>query len=144
MPSENTTALANAILSGATDDAIDQVSVTLKEPLEATVENVLAADGIILGTTENFGYMSGLMKDFLERIYYPCLDHTEAMPYAMYVKAGNDGSGAQISMERIITGLAWKPVMPATILKGDFQPDFVEQCREIGMTLAAGLEAGIY
>lgn len=116
----------------------------LKEPLEATVEDVLAADGIILGTTENFGYMSGLMKDFLERIYYPCLDHTEAMPYAMYVKAGNDGSGAQISMERIITGLAWKSVMPATILKGDFQPDFVEQCREIGMTLAAGLEAGIY
>ena len=143
-PSENTTALANATYSGATDDAIDQVTVILKKPLDATPEDVLAADGIVLGTTENFGYMSGLMKDFLERIYYPCLEHTEGKPYALYIKAGNDGAGAKTSVERIITGLAWKAIIPATVLAGDFRPGFCEQCHEIGMTLAAGLEAGIY
>ena len=102
MPSENTTALANAILSGATDDAIDQVSVTLKEPLEATVEDVLAADGIILGTTENFGYMSGALKDFFERIYYPCLDdpkRNDATPYSLVIRAGLDGTGTEVAVK---------------------------------------------
>ena len=143
-PSDNTKALADATFDGATDDAINNVIVRLKNPLDANPSDVLSADGIVIGTTENFGYMSGLIKDFLERIYYPCLEHTEGLPYALYIKAGNDGSGAQTSVERIITGLAWKAVMPATVLQGDYQPEFSNQCREIGMTLAAGLEAGIY
>jgi len=120
------------------------VNVIVKQPLDANADDVLSAAGIILGTTENFGYMSGLMKDFLERIYYPCLDHTEGLPYALYVKAGTDGQGAKTSVERIVTGLRWKPVMPATILTGDYRPEFNETCYELGMTLSAGIEAGIY
>lgn len=143
-PSSNTEQLAQATYAGATDDAIDSVTVMLKQPLDATEQDVLTASGIVLGTTENFGYMSGLMKDFLERIYYPCLDHTEGMPYALYVKAGNDGLGAKTSVERIVTGLSWKPIMPATVLSGDFREEFSDSCFELGMTISAGIEAGIY
>jgi len=143
-PSDNTRLLAQAAYSGASDDAIEQVTVVLKQPLDAQPDDVLSADGVLLGTTENFGYMSGLMKDFLERIYYPCLEQTEGKPYALYVKAGNDGEGAKTSVERIIKGLGWRAIQPATVLQGDFQPDFAAQCHELGMTLAAGLEAGVY
>jgi len=136
--------LAKATLAGATDDAIEEVDVILKQPLDANADDVLSASGIVIGTTENFGYMSGLMKDFLERIYYPCLEHTEGLPYALYVKAGNDGEGAKLSVERIVTGLRWKPVMPATILSGDYQDKFSDTCFELGMTISAGIEAGIY
>jgi len=143
-PSENTQRLAEAALRGANDNAIDQVKAYLKDPLSANADDVLNADGVLLGTTENFGYMSGLMKDFLERIYYPCLEHTEGKPYALYVKGGNDGQGAKTSVERIITGLSWRAIQPAVVLSGDFSKDFENQCQELGMTLAAGLEAGIY
>jgi len=82
-----------------------------------TPKTLLAADAVLLGTTENFGYMSGLMKDFLERIYYPCLEHTEGKPYALYVRAGNDGVGATTSVERIVSGLNWRAIRPATVLQ---------------------------
>lgn len=143
-PSDNTQTLASAAFAGATDDAVESVVVALKNPLEANAKDVLDADAVLLGTTENFGYMSGLMKDFLERIYYPCIEHTEGKPYALYVKAGNDGQGAKQSVERIITGLGWRAVIPATILTGDYKPVFEQQCHELGMTLSAGLDAGIY
>ncbi len=143
-PSANTQKLADATFAGANDDAIDHTLVHLKNPLDTSSQDVLSADGILLGTTENFGYMSGLMKDFLERIYYPCLEETQGKPYALYVKAGNDGQGAKTSVERIINGLGWKAIQPTTILQGTYEPSFNKQCYELGMTFAAGLEAGIY
>ena len=88
--------------------------------------------------------MSSLMKDFLERIYYPCLEETQGKPYALYVRAGNDGEGAKTSVERIVTGLRWNPVRPALIMTGDFQGSFLAQCEELGLLMAAGLDAGIY
>ena len=103
----------------------------------------MAADGIILGTTENFGYMSGAMKDFFDRIFYPCLDHTEAMPYAMFVRAGQDGLGATTSIERIVAGLKWKAVQDPLICKGEAE-SFIEPCRQLGMLMAAGLEGSIF
>ena len=64
-PSDNTQALANAAFNGANDPAIENTRVTLKTPPEATSDDVLSADAVLLGTTENFGYMSGQMKDFI-------------------------------------------------------------------------------
>ena len=144
LPSGNCVTLRDAVVRGASNDAIEGIEVAVREPLSADAADVLASSGIIIGTTENFGYMSGLIKDFYERIYYPCLEKTEALPCALYVKGGLDGQGAKTSMERIITGLRWKPIRDTLVMKGEFRESFVDQCEELGMQMAAGLEAGIY
>ena len=142
-PSVNTQRLADAAVLGAMHEDIEGVHVLHRTPLDATAEDVLSSDAILLGTTENFGYMSGLMKDFFERIYYPCLEKTQGKPYALYVRGGNDGQGAKVAVERIIAGLRWKAAQPALILKGDWQEGFEQQVSELGQLMAAGLETGI-
>ncbi len=143
-PSPNTKKLADAIVEGAKNKDIDDVEVEFLEPLNASADDVLSADGIIIGTTENFGYMSGQIKDFFERIYYPCLEQTQGLPYALFVKGGLDGTGAKLSVEKIITGLRWKEVQQPLIMKGEFQSKWLADCEELGMYVAAGLEAKIF
>ena len=143
-PSKNTRAMTGAVLMGASHEDISGLEVRLTQPLETDAEEVLDAAAIILGTTENFGYMSGGMKDFFDRIYYPCLGKTDSLPFALFIRAGNDGLGARNSIERIAKGLAWKQVQEPLICCGDWQESFLDQCEELGMTLAAGLEAGIF
>ena len=143
VPSPNTRALARAVAEGATDEAIGNVAVTRLEPLAAGPEDVLACEAIVLGTTENFGYMSGATKDFLERVYHPCLERTQGLPWALWVRAGNDGRGATDSVERIVTGLRWKAIRPPLILAGEWREGFVGECRELGLLMGASLDAGI-
>ena len=143
-PSTNTRSLTNAVIHGASHEDISGIEVVARAALETGPEEVLEADAIILGSTENFGYMSGGMKDFFDRIYYPCIEKTESLPFAMFIRAGNDGLGAQSSIERITKGLAWKQVQKPLICSGKWQASFVDECEELGMTLAAGLEAGIF
>ncbi len=143
-PSPNTVKLTAAVFEGATHSDINGIEVRFTKPLETSPADVLDTDAIILGSTENFGYMSGAMKDFFDRIYYPCLEKTESLPYAMFIRAGNDGFGAYSSIERIVKGLSWKQVQEPLICKGRWRTSFVHQCEELGMTLAAGLEAGIF
>lgn len=142
-PSSNTQKLVDATLRGAAHEDIEGVEVRYRPPLEAAADDVLWADAIILGTTENFGYMSGALKDFFDRIYYPCLEHTEAMPFAVYIRAGLDGTGTRIAIDKITTGLKWKPVQEAIILHGEYRDEFEDQCEELGMLMAASLESGI-
>ncbi|RRJ84362.1 flavodoxin family protein [Aestuariirhabdus litorea] len=141
-PSPNTRALADALLAGAQTDA-PGVEVRLVAPLEAGPEDVLAADALILGTTENLGYMSGALKDFFDRIYYPCLEPKQGLPYALYIRAGHDGTGTRRAVETITTGLRWRAVQEPLICRGEFDPAFIDQCRELGMAMAMGLDAGI-
>jgi hypothetical protein len=143
-PSPNTLAMTSAVVRGASHADISGIAVQLTQPLETGPEQVLRADAIILGTTENFGYMSGGMKDFFDRIYYPCLEKTESLPFAMFIRAGNDGLGAHSSIERIVKGLAWKQVQAPLICCSSWQDSFLGQCEELGMTMAAGLEAGVF
>ncbi len=143
-PSPNTIRLSGAVVRGAGDDNIDNVDVVYREPLQATADDVLNCQGIIIGTTENFGYMSGVIKDFFERIYYPCLEHTQGLPYALYVRAGNDGQGTRLAVERIITGLRWSAIQPCLLLKGEYHDEFEQECEELGMLMAAGLDAGVF
>lgn len=143
-PSDNTRKLLEAVVDGASDPEIDNVEVRCLAPLETQPADIIAADAIILGTTENFGYMAGLVKDVFDRCYYPCLEHTEGLPFAFYVRAGLDGTGTRRAIEGITKGLRWKLVQDPLICKGDFQEAFIEQCRELGLSMAAGLDAGIY
>jgi multimeric flavodoxin WrbA len=142
-PSPNTQKLVEATLRGATHEDIAGVEAKHIAPLMADAEDVLWADAIILGTTENFGYMSGALKDFFDRIYYPCLERTEALLFAAYIRAGLDGTGTKIAIGKITTGLKWKPVQETMILHGEYRPEFETQCEELGMLMAASLEAGI-
>lgn len=142
--SGSTERMAQAVVRGATHPDIDDVEVRVVDPLEATPEDLLWADALILGTPENFGYMSGAIKYFLDRVYYPCLDRVNGKPYALFVRAGNDGSGAISSIERIVKGLALKQVQEPVLIAGDFDESRLEECVELGMTMAAGLSAGVF
>jgi hypothetical protein len=144
IPSPNTTRLRDAVVKGASHPDIDGVKITVKTPFEAGPDDVLAADAVILGTTENLGYMSGAMKDFFDRTYYPVLEIAQGKPYALYIRAGMDGTGTRRGVETIITGLRWRAVQDPLICRGDWDEAFVEQCEELGMAMAAGLEAGVF
>ncbi|MEM7747682.1 MAG: flavodoxin family protein [Pseudomonadota bacterium] len=143
-PSDNTLALRDAVMRGASHEDIDGVDVRVLTPFEAGPDDVRAAHAIILGTTENLGYMSGALKDFFDRTYYPVLEEKQGLPYALYIRAGHDGTGTRRSVETIITGLRWKEVQPPLIFKGAYSTDFVPQCEELGLAMAAGLEAGVF
>ncbi|MCE8025162.1 flavodoxin family protein [Billgrantia aerodenitrificans] len=142
-PSPNTRRLRDAAKHGASHSDIDSVEVTVKAPLEAGPDDVLSCDAILLGTTENLGYMSGALKDFFDRSYYPVLEEKQGLPCALYVRAGHDGTGTRRAVESIVTGLRWRWVQEPLILRGEWQDGFVGRVEELGLYLAAGLEAGV-
>lgn len=142
-PSSNTEAMVQAVLRGARHPDIAGVQVRHVPPLQAGSDDVLKADALILGTTENLGYMSGALKDFFDRCYYPCLEKTQARPFTFYIRAGHDGTGTRRAIESITTGLRWRCVQEPLLCRGDWQDAFLEQCEQLGMAMAASLEAGI-
>ena len=142
--SGGTAAMTDAVVAGANDDAIEGVEVLVQNAFDTTVDDVRACNAIVLGTPENFGYMSGAIKDFFERIYYPLLDETRGLPYALFVKGGHDGEGAIRSVEKIVTGLVWKSVLAPVLVVGDIDDAAEQRCYELGITFAAGLEAGVF
>ncbi|GLS27908.1 flavodoxin family protein [Marinibactrum halimedae] len=143
-PSANTHSMVQAVLKGAQHEDIDSITTQWIPPLEATPEDVLRCDGIILGTTENLGYMSGALKDFFDRIYYPCLEEKQGLPCSLYIRAGHDGTGTQRALKTILTGLRWNSVQAPLVCRGDWQPEFLEQCQTLGLTMAAGMDAGVF
>lgn len=143
-PSPNTQRLLEAALAGARHPDIESVEVSYKPPLEAGPEDVFGADALLLGTTENLGYMSGALKDFFDRSYYPCLDRTQGKPFALMVRAGHDGTGTCRAVETITTGLRWRAVQPPLVCRGAFDEAFILQCEELGTYMAAGLDAGLF
>ena len=143
-PSPNTRQLAEAVLRGAQDSEIETVEARWIPPLDATPEDVLAADAIILGTTENLGYMSGALKDFFDRCYYPLLEEKQGLPCALYIRAGLDGTGTRRAIESIVTGLRWNWAQDPVTFKGEWQDGFVAQAQDLGLYMAAGLESGIF
>lgn len=142
-PSANTQQMFDVVVNGASDPEIENVEVVTLAQLDTQPEDIISADAIILGVTENFGYMAGLVKDVFDRCYYPCLDKTEGLPFAFYVRAGLNGTGSRRAIESIAKGLSWKLVQEPLICKGEFQVEFIEQCQELGLSMAASLDAGI-
>lgn len=143
-----TAAMAEAVEKGARAalveaEAESEVSIVMKRAPEAGPDDLLQADALILGTPENFGYMSGLMKDFLERVFYPCEGKVEGRPYALFVGAGQDGRGAVSSVERIVTGLRLRRAHEPVIGLRELTPEVIASCEELGATFAAGLALGV-
>jgi multimeric flavodoxin WrbA len=142
-PSENTQRLLEAVVKGANHPDITDIEVKYIAPLDTQAEDIISAQAIIIGTTENLGYMAGLIKDVFDRCYYDCLDHTQGLPFTYYIRAGHDGTGTRKAIETITTGLRWRLVQEPLICKGDFDEEFIAQCEELGLTMAASLDAGI-
>lgn len=123
---------------------IDETDTLCRRAFDATADDLRAADGLIIGTPENFGYMSGAVKDFFDRTFYACEHDMAGKPWAIFVRAGNDGRGAVASVERILTGLAMKRVVDPVIARGEIDADVLAQCEELGATIAAGLAFGMF
>lgn len=142
-PSPNTQHMVDAVLRGARHPDIGGIAVRYLQPLDTQPDDLIAADAIIIGTTENLGYMAGLMKDVFDRCYYPCLEKTQAKPFTFYIRAGHDGTGTRRAIESITTGLRWRCVQEPLICRGEWREVFLADCEQLGMTMAASLEAGI-
>ncbi|MBN0042713.1 flavodoxin family protein [Streptomyces actuosus] len=138
-PSPNCQALFEAVVSGASAPEIEGVRLARRAALAATASDVLEADGYLLGTPANLGYMSGALKHFFDQVYYPCLDSTRGRPFGFYVHGGNDVTGAVRGIESITTGLGWRRAADPVTATGTPGKDVTEACWELGATVAAGL-----
>lgn len=136
-PSPALQSLLEAVVDGARDDAIEGVQVELRPALTCPETDVLAADGYVLGTPANLGSMSGALKHFFDRIYYPCLEATQRRPYGLYVHGNNDTTGAVRSVERVVTGLQWRAVAAPLESIGEPGRADLDAAWELGATVAA-------
>jgi NAD(P)H-dependent FMN reductase len=132
-------AMFDAVQSGATDPQIVGVEVVTRAALQATASDVLAADGYVLGTPANLGYMSGALKHFFDQIYYPCLEATVGRPFGVYLHGNNDTTGALRAIEMVTTGLRWRQVQAPVSVIGDPTRADLDACWELGAAVAAGL-----
>lgn len=135
--------LAEAVAAGLAQ-AADEITVCNRQALQASTTELLEADGILIGTAEQFGYMSGAIKDFFDRTYYPAEGKMQGRPYGLFVCADNDGQGAIVNVERIATGYGWKRALPPMLVKGEPTPEQLNAAEEWGATFAAGLSIGLF
>jgi len=142
-PSPNTEKMVHAMLRGIKEQELDNVDVQHIPPLKAGPDDILACDAIILGTTENLGYMSGALKDFFDRSYYPVLEEKQGLPVAAIIRAGHDGTGTKRALETILTGLKWRWVQEPIICRGEWQEEFLQQSEELAAAMAVALDTGI-
>lgn len=138
----HTGAMAEAVLRGAR--RATETETVMKRAGETTLEDLLGCQGLIVGTPENFGTMAGMVKDFFDRTYYPAEGKTVGLPYALFVSAGNDGTGAVREIGRIANGYGWKTVAEALIVRREITPADLERARELGEAMAAGLAMGVF
>ena len=135
--------MAEAVKRGIEHPDIE-VELRYLRASDAGPEDLLWADGIMFGTPENFGYMSGALKDFFDRTFYEVEGRVDGKPYCMFVGAGNDGTGALTAIRRICNGYNFREVQGPVLVAGELQEDQLGQCEELGMAMAAGLEAGVF
>lgn len=140
--SGTTLALMQALCEGAMTEA--HTDVRLVPALEATTEDLLWCDAVVFGTPENLGYLSGGMKDFFDRTFYPSQSHQLNLPYVVVISAGNDGTGALRQLERIVKGYPMRCVSEPLILKGELCDEGITACKELGQAVAAGMSLGIF
>jgi multimeric flavodoxin WrbA len=135
-------AMFEAMVSGTAAEGIEGVAVEIRPALTAGAPDVLAADGYLLGTPANIGYMSGALKHFFDTIYYPCLTATVRRPYGLYVHGNNDTGGAVRAVESIAAGLKWRRARLPVCVLGSPDREDLAACWELGATIAAELAGG--
>lgn len=136
--------MAEAIAQGARDEDVAGVELRFLHAGDAGPDDLLWADALLIGSPENFGYLSGMVKDFLDRTFYEVEGKLSPLPYAAFISAGNDGTGAIRALERIANGYPFVKVQDPLISRGEITQEDLDACRELGLTLAAGLEVGLY
>jgi NAD(P)H-dependent FMN reductase len=132
-------AMLEAAVAGARDPELEGIDVAVVPALAATAVDVLAADGFLLGTPANIGYMSGALKHFFDQIYYPCLQAKTGAPYGLYVHGASDTTGAVRSVTAIAKGLGWAQAFSPVETSGPVGKDVEQRCYELGATVAANL-----
>lgn len=140
--SGNTERMAQAVFAGAKREP--EIAARLKRALDAGLDDLLQADALLIGSPENFGTMAGAVKDFFDRTFYPAQEHSINLPYALFISAGNDGSGAIRQIERIVVGYPMKKVADPALCVGEADEAMLQACEELGQAMAAGLALGIY
>jgi flavorubredoxin len=118
---------------------VPEVEVVTRPALSASASDLLAADGVLLGTPANLGYMSGALKHFFDVVYYPTLEAKLGLPYAVYVHGQNDTTGAVRGIEKVTAGLRWRRVAEPLLVTGEPSAADREAATELGGTLAATL-----
>ena len=141
-PSPAMQAMFESVRAGASTDEIEGVDVAVAPALTAGSADVLRADGYLLGTPANIGYMSGALKHFFDGIYYPCLEATRRRPYGLYVHGASDTTGAVRAVEAITAGLEWRRVRPPVCVIGQPGKPDLEACWELGAIVAAEVADG--
>ncbi len=138
-PSPHTQEMFEAVVSGASDPEIEGVDIVRRPALTVSATDVLEADGYLLGSPANLGYMSGALKHAFDVIYYPCLDATRGRPFGLYLH-GNEGTeGAENGVTAITTGLGWTKAAEYVVVSGKPSKRDLEACWELGATVAAQL-----
>ena len=122
-------AMAHSAKEGACE--FEGVEVRFLWAKEAGPDDLLWADGLLIGTPENMGYMSGAIKDFLDRTYYPVEGKINNLPYSVFISAGNDGRGALSHIQRIGRGYPFKEVYEPVIARGELTDETLAKCREL-------------
>ncbi|MCE3550101.1 flavodoxin [Pseudonocardia sp. RS11V-5] len=138
-PSPATQELLDAVVRGASDPEITGVEVRRRAALAATASDLLEADGVVLGTPANIGYMSGALKHFFDQVYYVCGDDTRKLPYGLYVHGNQGVEGAVKAVGTIASGMGWEQVAAPVEVMGPPDKAALEACWELGATVAAGL-----
>ncbi len=138
-PSPHCQEMFEAVLSGATDPEINGVEVVRRPALTCSAADMLDADGYLLGTPANLGYISGALKHAFDQSYYQILDSTRGRPFGIYLH-GNEGTeGAERAIDGITAGLGWVRAAETVIVSGKPTKDDLEACWNLGATVAAGL-----
>jgi multimeric flavodoxin WrbA len=135
--------LLEAALDGARADGVEGVEVRVRPALGATATDVVEADGFLLGTPANIGYMSGALKHFFDGVYYPTLTAKTGAPYGLYVHGNNDTTGAARAVESIAKGMGWERVHEPVTVIGAPDRAATEAVWELAATVAATLSGTV-